>query len=62
MIYHYSSTDGIHVLESVNAQEDTASAGQFGLSRHNNVLHTENPFQIVILSYDPSLRVPCRSS
>lgn len=60
MIYHYSSTDGIHVLESVNAQEDTASAGQFGLSRHNNVLHTENPFQIVILSYDPSLRVPCQ--
>ena len=58
MIYHDSSADGIHVLESVNAQQDTASVEQFGVSRHNSVLHTENPFQIVILSYNPSLCVP----
>ena len=58
MIYHDSSADGIHVLELANAQQGTASAEPFGVSRHNSVLHTENPFQIVILSYDPSLRVP----
>lgn len=58
MIYHYSSTDGIHVQESTYQQENAAAAVEFGLSRNNGVLSTENPFQIVIISYDSGLNIP----
>ncbi len=58
MIYHYSSTDGIHVQEPTYQQENTAATVKFGLSRNNGVISTENPFQIVIISYDSYLHIP----
>ena len=60
MGYYYIFSEGSIIEGSLDFAQEKEPFSHLNLARHNGVLETDNPFQIILMSYNPELEIPNR--